>query len=159
MTVHLHIVPDARPLVRGDCADGPRPCARIRCRHHLFLDTVTIGGEPTSKFASLEAMTETCSLDVATRGSLTAREIGLLMGISHGRVQQIEEIGMAKMKKRLDADMVDAWSHASEISPNAGAEDVLDADFKARVQAAYERIVPAAERGKNAIRSAKGRST
>src|SRR4051812_43658731 len=29
---------DERPLRRADCANGPRPCPLVSCRHHLYLD-------------------------------------------------------------------------------------------------------------------------
>ena len=33
----------SRPVTRGDCQDGPRPCPWVSCRYHLALD-VTMGG-------------------------------------------------------------------------------------------------------------------
>lgn len=157
--LRLPLLPTEHPRTRGDCADGPRPCARVFCRHHLFIDVVTVGGEPTSKFANIEAMTETCSLDVASRGPVTSREIGDLMGMSHGRVQQIEELAVAKLKKRLPADMLESWTHTTERTGLSDVGDVVDAEFVAGVQRAYERIIPSRERGKNAIRAAKGGRT
>ena len=40
--VRLHVIggyvdlDNVVPATRGDCAGGPRPCAHVRCRHHLW---------------------------------------------------------------------------------------------------------------------------
>ncbi len=133
----LRLLPAFRPRTRGDCVDGPRPCAETWCRHNL---------------RSPEA---SCSLDVAEGGPRRLREVGRLLGLSRERVRQIEELALAKLSKRLDRDMLAAWTSTSEPVADLQASDVVDAEFRAAVQKAYERIVPLAEQGSKALRVGK----
>lgn len=136
-----------RPKTRGECLAGPRPCPFVSCRHHLFIDSLTVKGEPRSRFEDLEQLAETCSLDVADAGARPARTVGRVMGLSHGRVQQLEYDGCESLKKLLPADMLQAWTHTTEVIADAGAGDVVDPEFKAQVSAAYDRIVPKKDHG------------
>lgn len=80
-----------RPLTRGDCQDGPRPCPFVSCRYHLYLDTDRTGGirlhHPKLNPEDLE---ESCALDVADRGATTLEEIGRLYAVSRETVRLIE---------------------------------------------------------------------
>lgn len=82
-----------RPVTRGDCVDGPRPCPWVGCRHHLFLDVNPATGHIKAAFPGLEfdEIPETCSLDVADRGGASLHDIGRLMRLTRERVRQIEE--------------------------------------------------------------------
>ena len=159
MTVHLHIVPDARPRRRGDCLDGPRPCPYAGCRHSLvLLDVSDRSGRIWERSEEeVDALVATCALDVADRGGVGVQEIAALFGMTHQNVAVTVDRAATKLRPLLSPDMLDGWMHTSEVVPDD--VDIFDADFRAQVRAAYERIVPEAERGKNAIRSAKGRST
>lgn len=58
-----------RPVHRSQCADVPRPCPFVSCRHHLYLDVNPETGAITLNFPGLDPgeMEESCSLDVADR--------------------------------------------------------------------------------------------
>ena len=51
----------SRPITRGDCENGPRPCPWYTCKYHLGTD---IHGD-VLRHRDLSTMTETCCLDVA----------------------------------------------------------------------------------------------
>lgn len=96
---HLRLVDPMRPVTRGDCIDGPRPCVQSWCRHHLL------------------AASESCVLDVVeNRGRLRLHEIGVLLGLSKERVRQIAVEAARTMEKRLDPNMRGAWSQARSSS-------------------------------------------
>lgn len=90
-----------RPTNRSECRDGPRPCPWVGCRHHLYLDVSPRGGI-RMVFPDLEPheMTESCSIDVADRGSATLEEVGACTNVTRERVRQIED----KIKRRLAED-------------------------------------------------------
>lgn len=99
----------ARPRTRGDCATGPRPCPWASCRHHLLIE-VSDSGTIHLAANTLDPMSlqQSCSLDVAERGSLTLEEVGALLNITRERVRQIEVNGIAALRlpsrsKRLEA--------------------------------------------------------
>ena len=90
-----------RPKTRGDCVDGPRPCAFVSCRHHLALD-VTPAGSIVEAFPGMDVseMPETCSLDVADRGGMILDQLGAIMGnLSRERIRQIETGATRKLKR------------------------------------------------------------
>jgi hypothetical protein len=93
---------DRRPLYRGDCVDGPRPCPWVGCRYHLFLDETGAVGSLKFNHPDREPdeLDETCALDVADRGGATLDEIGELMNITRERVRQIETIALTKARLR-----------------------------------------------------------
>jgi hypothetical protein len=93
----------ARPRYRHECANVPRPCPFVSCRHHNYLD-VTEAGSLRLNFPGLDVadMKESCSLDVAERfaekdetGSLT--QVAEYLNLSHERVRQIERDAKAKI--------------------------------------------------------------
>lgn len=133
------VVDAARPVTRADCIDGPRPCMWTFCRHNIATAS------------------ERCVLDVvaAEPRGLGLREVAALIHRSTERTRQIEEIGLAKLRKRLDPDMLEGLTAAPETAYQETLADIIDADFKAAVDRAYERIVPEGERGAKAIRVAK----
>lgn len=102
-----------RPKTRGECANGARPCPFVSCKHHLYLD-VTKKGSIQINFPDLEPdeMTQTCSLDVADEGGATQDNVGALMNISHGRIQQIEKPAIAKMPKTKEGRLLSEYASA-----------------------------------------------
>lgn len=80
-----------RPKTRGDCANLPRPCPFVSCRHHLYLD-VDDDGSVRFTFPSREPweLEETCALDVADNGETTLERVGELMNVTSERIRQIE---------------------------------------------------------------------
>lgn len=82
-----------RPVTRADCANVPRPCPWVGCRHTLYLD-VSEAGSIHFPHADREPWemppSESCSLDVAERGGLTLEEVGDVLNVTRERVRQLE---------------------------------------------------------------------
>jgi predicted DNA-binding protein (UPF0251 family) len=110
-----------RPKTRGDCADMPRPCPFVSCRHHLYLEVdqpkMRRGGRVTRSepaiytcFPDREVweLSESCSLDVADRDGLTLEEVGRALGISKQRVQQIIDKAAYKLARKEAAKVLHA---------------------------------------------------
>lgn len=96
----LQEVSDARPRSRSDCANGPRPCLFISCKHHLYLDVNPQTGSVKLNFPDKEVweMEETCALDVADRGGITLEEVGSIMNLTRERIRQVESRGLQKLR-------------------------------------------------------------
>lgn len=107
-----------RPRTRGECADGPRPCPWVSCRHHLYLDVVGENGSIKRNFPDLEPwqMTHTCSLDVADLGGRHLEQVAEIMNVTRERVRQVETVTMARIIEPMR-------EHAG---PNADPSRVLD---------------------------------
>lgn len=78
------------------------------CRYNLFLDVTYAGSIDFARpfddpAESLEAMPETCALDVADRGGTTLEEVGGLVQVTRERVRQIEQTALRKMRLLSDA--------------------------------------------------------
>ncbi len=106
------------PPTRADCIDGPRPCQRVACRHHLLIEVELVTRDrspawlrgfrvhPAARGAAtledaLRALPATCALDV-TRSNpdgLTLDETAGLLGVTRERVRQIEAVALAKMEE------------------------------------------------------------
>jgi len=147
----------ARPRTRGDCIAGPRPCPWAGCRHSLVLLNVSekSGRIKERDEADLDALTETCALDVADDGGLGVQEVGALFRMTHQNVAVTVQRAVVKLRPLLSRDLLDGWSNTSETSHEETLFEIVDADFKAAVERAYVRIVPESERGSNAIRATK----
>lgn len=99
----------ARPRVRGDCKDGPRPCPWVGCSMHLALN-LTPYGAPKVMFpgddggVDFDVMEETCALDVADVHDdpepKKYAEVGRLMNMTPQRAEQIE--AGARLKGRVE---------------------------------------------------------
>ena len=89
-----------RPKVRGDCANGPRPCPWAGCRFHIYLDVNPRSGSIKLNFPHLEVwqLAETCALDVADRGGATLEDVGLLLNLVRERIRQLEVNALDKMR-------------------------------------------------------------
>lgn len=88
----IKIAARVRPKTRAECIDGPRPCPWVGCRHHLFLDVNPKNGTIKFNFPSLEpdeldGKLESCSLDVAEDGTVSAERVGELMNVTRERVR------------------------------------------------------------------------
>lgn len=87
-----------RPRTRADCANVPRPCPFVGCRHHLYLDETAAGSLRFTTDLEVHQLPQSCSLDVAEQGPLSQEATGeLLGGLSHERIRQIERIALAKL--------------------------------------------------------------
>jgi hypothetical protein len=91
-----------RPVTRGDCKDGPRPCPWVSCRHHLYLDVAANGTSITFNFPDKEVdeLTETCALDVADRGGVSQEVIAEMYGMTHQGVDDIEQRAKSRLRGR-----------------------------------------------------------
>jgi hypothetical protein len=89
-----------RPRTRAECADGPRPCLFVSCKHHLYLDVNPRTGSVKLNFPDKELweLPETCALDVADRGGITLEEVGAIMNLTRERVRQVETRGIYHMR-------------------------------------------------------------
>ena len=107
-----------RPRSRADCAQGPRPCMFIACKHHLYLDVNPSTGSIKLNFPDKEVweLEETCALDVADRGGITLEEVGSIMNLTRERIRQVETRGLARLRE------------IAEEEPRAGERDALGGD-------------------------------
>lgn len=101
VTVVAQRMPD-RPLTRGDCVDGCRPCPWYSCRYHLGLDVDSRGRlyvhvDPDD----LDESVATCALDAADRGPHTLEQVGTVIGRTRERARQIELRARQRIARRV----------------------------------------------------------
>ncbi len=91
------------PLTRAGCADLPRPCPHVGCRHHLYLD-VQAGGNLRLAFAEKEPeeLEYSCSLDIADGGARILDEMAGVLGVTRERTRQIFERAVKKMRANME---------------------------------------------------------
>lgn len=84
-----------RPCHTGECADVPRPCPYVGCRHHLYLDVDPQSGSIKFNFPHLDPLEmppdASCSLDVARRGGLQLEGVAACMNITREAARQMIE--------------------------------------------------------------------
>jgi len=99
-----NVVP-LRPMKRGHCENGVRPCPFVICRYNLYLD-IRGDGVLRVNFPNLEPdeMMASCALDMAEDGPRTLDQVAGLMGMSKERARQIEASALAKLRDALGAD-------------------------------------------------------
>jgi hypothetical protein len=121
-----------KPRTRADCADAPRPCPFVSCKHHLFLDVSSRTGAIKLNFPDLEVweMNETCALDVADRGGTTLEEVGAIMNLTRERIRQVEVKALAKLDALKDMmalrDYVDEGPVGKRRLPLLSKKDLID---------------------------------
>lgn len=89
-----------RPVTRGDCANVPRPCPYVGCRHNLYLD-ITRTGSLKFNFPHLQPdqMPTSCAIDEAVEhAGLTLEEVGVRLNLTRERARQIEEAVLDKVR-------------------------------------------------------------
>lgn len=93
-----------KPRTRSECADAPRPCPFVSCKHHLFIDVSPRTGAIKLNFPDLEVweMGESCALDVADRGGATLEDVGAIMNLTRERIRQVEVKALAKLEALKD---------------------------------------------------------
>jgi hypothetical protein len=93
-----------KPENRAECAEGPRPCPFVSCKHHLFIDVSPKTGAIKLNFPDLEVwdMGESCALDVADRGGTTLEDVGAIMNLTRERIRQVEVKALAKLEALRD---------------------------------------------------------
>jgi len=94
----------SRPRVRGDCAEGERPCPYVSCKYNLYVDVNPRTGSVKMNFPDKELweLAETCALDVADRQGITLEEVGVIMNLTRERVRQLEMRGLTKLRVIAD---------------------------------------------------------
>jgi len=93
-----------KPRNRAECAEGPRPCPFVSCKHHLFIDVSPRTGAIKLNFPDLEVwdLGESCALDVADRGGTTLEDVGAIMNLTRERIRQVEVKALAKLEALND---------------------------------------------------------
>ncbi len=93
-----------KPRARAECAEGPRPCPFVSCKHHLYIDVSPRTGAIKLNFPDLEVwdMGESCALDVADRGGTTLEDVGAIMNLTRERIRQVEVKALAKLEALRD---------------------------------------------------------
>ncbi len=93
-----------KPRNRAECADGPRPCPYVSCKHHLYIDVSPRTGAIKLNFPDIEVweMGESCALDVADRGGTTLEDVGAIMNLTRERIRQVEVKALAKLEALRD---------------------------------------------------------
>lgn len=93
-----------KPSKRAECAEGPRPCPYVSCKHHLYIDVSPRTGAIKLNFPDLEVweMGESCALDVADRGGTTLEDVGAIMNLTRERIRQVEVKALAKLHALRD---------------------------------------------------------
>ncbi|MEZ4395058.1 MAG: sigma factor-like helix-turn-helix DNA-binding protein [Polyangiales bacterium] len=99
---HLPVLTDerVRPVTRGDCVDGERPCPWVSCVHHAIHGRVLVDDDAVIQ--TIEAMSSSCTLDVADEGGATLEEVGELFDVTRERIRQIEAKALAKLPRRSE---------------------------------------------------------
>jgi hypothetical protein len=94
-----------RPERRSECADGPRPCPFVSCKHHLYLDVSPATGTIKLNFPDLEVweLAESCALDVADQGAQAVERTSLLLNVTRERIRQIESLALGRLAALRDA--------------------------------------------------------
>lgn len=109
------IAPYGKPLTRGDCVSGPRPCQFATCKWHLGMEVTSTGGlQKRFPDHDLGFGEESCALDVADRGGATLEEVGRVLNITRERVRQCETIALTKLKASgidLESVFEPPWHH------------------------------------------------
>jgi len=93
-----------RPHKRSECAEGPRPCPHVSCRHHLYLDVNPQTGTIKLNFPDLEVweLAFSCALDVADLGGTAIELVSELMNVTRERIRQIEMQALSRLQSIAD---------------------------------------------------------
>jgi hypothetical protein len=138
-----------KPKTRAECAEGPRPCPYVSCKHHLFIDVSPRTGAIKLNFPDLEVweLGESCALDVADRGGTTLEDVGAIMNLTRERIRQVEVKALAKLEALRDMsflrDFVDEGPVGKRRLPQLSKADLAgtkyddgeDEDFEDSVEA------------------------
>jgi len=94
-----------RPRTRAECADGPRPCPWVSCRHHLYGYVDAVGHYRVAKpWLHPWELAESCSLDVAEQGGLDDHETAAVSGVDRADVNRMAHQFVDKVAKISEAD-------------------------------------------------------
>ncbi len=125
-----------RPLTRGDCLDGPRPCPWAACRYHL-----------ASEQRGPEEVRESCALDVADRGGSTLEEVAACFDLTRERIRQIEAEALGKVRQIEAEERITGAAEAPARAPGSrGRPPVVTREALIEIARAL-----AAERGQRGV--------
>jgi hypothetical protein len=136
-----------KPRNRAECAEGPRPCPFVSCKHHLFIDVSPRTGAIKLNFPDLEVwdLGESCALDVADKHGTTLEDVGAIMNLTRERIRQVEVKALAKLEALNDMyalrDYVDEGPVGKRRLPTLSKEELAGGKAKAKVKA----VAPVAE--------------
>ena len=137
-----------KPRNRAECAEGPRPCPFVSCKHHLFIDVSPRTGAIKLNFPDLEVwdLGESCALDVADKHGTTLEDVGAIMNLTRERIRQVEVKALAKLEALNDMyalrDYVDEGPVGKRRLPTLSKEELAGGKAKAKVKAV---VAPVAE--------------
>jgi hypothetical protein len=121
-----------KPRTRAECAEGPRPCPFVSCKHHLYIDVSPRTGAIKLNFPDLEVwdLGESCALDVADRGGTTLEDVGAIMNLTRERIRQVEVKALAKLEALRDMlalrDYVDEGPVGRRRLPRLSPQELVD---------------------------------
>ncbi|HWZ88406.1 MAG TPA: sigma factor-like helix-turn-helix DNA-binding protein [Polyangiaceae bacterium] len=124
-----------KPATRAECAEGPRPCPYVSCKHHLFIDVSPRTGAIKLNFPDLEVweLGESCALDVADRGGTTLEDVGAIMNLTRERIRQVEVKALAKLEALRDMsalrDFVDEGPVGKRRLPQLSKADLAGTKY------------------------------
>src|SRR5450432_4154177 len=125
-----------KPKARAECAEGPRPCPYVSCKHHLFIDVSPRTGAIKLNFPDLEVweLGESCALDVADRGGTTLEDVGAIMNLTRERIRQVEVKALAKLEALRDMsalrDFVDEGPVGKRRLPQLSKAELASSKYK-----------------------------
>jgi hypothetical protein len=130
-----------KPKNRAECAEGPRPCPFVSCKHHLFIDVSPRTGAIKLNFPDLEVwdLGESCALDVADKHGTTLEDVGAIMNLTRERIRQVEVKALAKLEALNDMyalrDYVDEGPVGKRRLPTLSKEELSGSKAKTKVKA------------------------
>jgi hypothetical protein len=130
-----------KPRNRAECAEGPRPCPFVSCKHHLFIDVSPRTGAIKLNFPDLEVwdLGESCALDVADKHGTTLEDVGAIMNLTRERIRQVEVKALAKLEALNDMyalrDYVDEGPVGKRRLPTLSKEELSGSKAKTKVKA------------------------
>src|SRR3954471_396992 len=130
-----------KPRNRAECAEGPRPCPFVSCKHHLFIDVSPRTGAIKLNFPDLEVwdLGESCALDVADKHGTTLEDVGAIMNLTRERIRQVEVKALAKLEALNDMyalrDYVDEGPVGKRRLPTLSKEELAGGKAKTKVKA------------------------
>jgi hypothetical protein len=137
-----------KPRNRAECAEGPRPCPFVSCKHHLFIDVSPRTGAIKLNFPDLEVwdLGESCALDVADKHGTTLEDVGAIMNLTRERIRQVEVKALAKLEALNDLyalrDYVDEGPVGKRRLPTLSKEELAGGKAKTKAKAV---VAPVAE--------------
>jgi len=129
-----------RPRTRAECAEGPRPCPFVSCKHHLFIDVSPRTGAIKLNFPDLEVwdLGESCALDVADKHGTTLEDVGAIMNLTRERIRQVEVKALAKLEALRDMsflrDFVDEGPVGKRRLPQLSKADMVGTKYNDDVE-------------------------